>query len=130
MAEPIQFLNYGKELMSIDPLVELRFSDEFKNSLRQLAKKYRSIRKDIQPLLEELQQGEFQGDRIANIGYTVFKQRVKNSDNQKGKSAGYRVIYYVRTTDTVVLITIYSKSEQADISASEVKRIVERNQMI
>ena len=33
--------------MSIDPLVELRFSDEFKNSLRQLAKKYRSIRKDI-----------------------------------------------------------------------------------
>ena len=114
--------------MSIDPLVEIRFSDEFKNSLRKLAKKYRGIRKDIQPILEDLQQGEFQGDRIANIGYTVFKQRVKNSDNQKGKSAGYRVIYYVRTTDTVVLITIYSKSEQADISASDIKRIVEKNQ--
>jgi hypothetical protein len=55
MAEPNQFLNYGKELMSIDPLVEIRFSDEFKNNLRKLAKKYRSIRKDIQPVLEDLQ---------------------------------------------------------------------------
>ena len=78
MAEPNQFLNYGKELMSIDPFVEIRFSDEFKDNLRKLAKKYRSIRKDIQPVLEALQQGEFQGDRIANIGYTVFKQRVKH----------------------------------------------------
>ncbi len=114
--------------MSIDPLVEIRFSDEFKNSLRKLAKKYCSIRKDIQPVLEDLQQGKFQGDQIANIGYTVFKLRVKNSDNQKGKSAGYRVIYYVRTTTSVILITIYSKSEQADIPASEIKRIIEKNQ--
>ena len=114
--------------MSIDPLVEIRFSDEFKNSLRKLAKKYRSIRKDIQPVLEDLQQGKFQGDQITNIGYAVFKQRVKNSDNQKGKSAGYRVIYYVRTTTSIILITIYSKSEQADISASEIKRIIEKNE--
>ena len=128
MAEPNQFLNYGKELISIDPFVEIRFSDEFKNNLRKLAKKYRSIRKDFQPVLEDLQQGKFQGDQIANIGYTVFKLRVKNSDNQKGKSAGYRVIYYVRTTTSVILITIYSKSEQADIPASEIKRIIEKNQ--
>ena len=128
MAELNQFLNYGKELISIDPFVEIRFSDEFKNSLRKLAKKYRSIRKDLQPVLEDLQQGKFQGDQIANIGYTVFKLRVKNSDNQKGKSAGYRVIYYVRTTTSVILITIYSKSEQADIPASEIKRIIEKNQ--
>ena len=74
--------------MSIDPLVEIRFSDEFKNSLRKLSKKYRSIRKDIQPVLKDLQQGKFQGDQVANIGYIVFKHRVKNSDNQKGKSAG------------------------------------------
>ena len=114
--------------MSIDPLVEIRFSDEFKNNLRKLAKKYRSIRKDLQPVLDDLQQGKFQGGQIANIGYTVFKLRVKNSDNQKGKSAGYRVIYYVRTTTSIILITIYSKSEQADISASEIKRIIEKNE--
>jgi mRNA-degrading endonuclease RelE of RelBE toxin-antitoxin system len=114
--------------MSIDPLVEIRFSDEFKNNLRKLAEKYRNIRKDIQPVLEDLQRGKFQGDQIANIGYTVFKQRVKNSDNQKGKSAGYRVIYYVRTTTSVILITIHSKSKQADIPASEIKRIVEKSQ--
>jgi len=115
-------------LISIDPFVKIRFSDEFKNSLRKLAKKYRSIRKDIKPVLEDLQQGEFQGDQIANIGYAVFKHCVKNSDNQKGKSAGYRVIYYVRTTTSIILIMIYSKSEQADISASEIKRIIEKNE--
>ncbi len=45
--------------MSIDPLVEIRFSDEFKNSLLKLAKKHRSIRKDIQPLLAACRRNNF-----------------------------------------------------------------------
>ena len=114
------------ESMSIDPLVEIKFSDEFKNDLRNLAKKYRSIRKDLQPILDDLQSGNFKGDQIAHVSYTVFKQRLKNSDNKKGKSAGYRVIYYVKTSTSVILITIYSKSEQSDISATEVRRIIEK----
>jgi mRNA-degrading endonuclease RelE of RelBE toxin-antitoxin system len=35
------------ESMSIDPLVEIKFSDEFKNDLRNLTKKYRSIRVEV-----------------------------------------------------------------------------------
>ena len=126
MVELIQSLNFGMESMSIDPLVEIKFSDEFKNDLRNLAKKYRSIRKDLQPILDDLQAGNFNGDQIAHVGYTVFKLRLKNSDNKKGKSAGYRVIYYVKTSTSVILITIYSKSEQSDISATEVRRIIEK----
>jgi mRNA-degrading endonuclease RelE of RelBE toxin-antitoxin system len=72
-------------LMSIDPLVELKFSEEFKNKLRNLSKKYRNIRADLQSILDELQVGNFQGDQIANVGYTVFKLRIKNRDNKKGK---------------------------------------------
>ena len=36
-------------------------------------------------------------NRIAGLGegYMVIKARVKNSNIQKGKSAGYRVIYQV-----------------------------------
>jgi mRNA-degrading endonuclease RelE of RelBE toxin-antitoxin system len=45
------------ELMSIDPLVELKFSEEFKNKLRDLSKKYRNIRADLQPILDDLQAG-------------------------------------------------------------------------
>nr|WP_322095882.1 type II toxin-antitoxin system RelE/ParE family toxin [Pseudanabaena mucicola] len=63
---------------------------------------------------------------MAHVGYTVFKLRIKNSDNQKGKSAGYRVIYYLKTSTSVILITIYSKSEQSDILATEVRRIIEK----
>ncbi len=105
-------------------IIEIQFSDEFKYNLTVLSKKYRTIRNDIQPILEQLKLGEFIGDKIPNTDYTVFKVRVKNSDIQKGKSSGYRLIYYLKTSTKVILITIYSKLDQADISAKEIRRIV------
>ncbi|MEG4292143.1 hypothetical protein Q5692_13030 [Microcoleus sp. C2C3] len=73
------------------PQIQIVFSDEFKTRVRTLIKRYRSIRTDLQPLLNELQSGNFIGDKIPGTGYTVFKVRLKNSDIQKGKSGGYRV---------------------------------------
>ncbi|WP_353737619.1 hypothetical protein [Microcystis sp. M049S2] len=35
---------------------------------------------------------------------------------KKGKSGGYRVIYYLQTQTTIVLITLYSKTDQTDIT--------------
>ena len=61
------------------PSIKLLFSDEFKDRLRTLAKRYRSIRTDLQPLIDDLQIGKFIGDQIPGIGYTVFKVRLKNS---------------------------------------------------
>ncbi len=89
--------------------VEILVTPEFKQSLKILSKRYRHIRSDVQPMIEQLQLGEIVGDQIPNIPYTVFKVRIKNRDNQKGKSAGYRLIYYLKTSDKIVLITIYSK---------------------
>jgi mRNA-degrading endonuclease RelE of RelBE toxin-antitoxin system len=60
-------------------------------------------------------------------GIDALNTASKTATTQK-KSAGYRVIYYARTTTSVILITIYSKSEQADILASEIERIIEKNQ--
>jgi mRNA-degrading endonuclease RelE of RelBE toxin-antitoxin system len=54
----------------------------------------------------------------------VYKARARNSDIQKGKSAGYRIIYQIKTPVRVVLVTIYSKLDQADISAEQIRRIV------
>ena len=56
--------------------------------------------------------------------YAIFKMRVQNSDIQKGKSSGYRLIYHLKTALNVVLITIYSKLEQGDISAEHIRSIV------
>lgn len=119
------YLSFGMELMqNKPPIIQVEFADKFKRNLRVLAKKYRSIRKDIQPIITQLEAGELPGDRIAGIDYTILKLRVKNSDIKKGKSGGYRVIYYVKTTTNIILITIYSKSEREDISAKEIKQVL------
>lgn len=96
--------------------IPIALTPRFKKDLRELAKRYRSIRTDIQPLIEQLQAGEIPGDRIAGVKYQVFKVRLKNSNIQKGKSGGYRVIYYLKTAQAIILATIYSKSDISDVS--------------
>lgn len=110
--------------MTERPLIQVEASPTFDRNLRALARKYRSIRNDIQPVIEQLEQGESPGDRIPGIGYAVFKLRVRNSDTQKGKSGGYRLIYYVKTETGIILLTVYAKSEQVDIAAEDIRNII------
>lgn len=103
--------------MNNQPKISLEFTDEFKRQLRKLFKKYRSIKQDLQPLLEQLQNGEVVGDRLSGVGdRIIYKVRVKNSDIKKGKSAGYLVIYLMQTESKIFLLTIYSKSNRVNIS--------------
>lgn len=106
--------------------VSIRFSDEFEENLYVLSKRYRHIRSDIQSIIEQLQCGNFLGDRLAGMGenYVILKVRVKNSDIQKGKSAGYRLIYQVESQTSILLLTIYSKSDREDINPNEVFSIL------
>lgn len=67
-------------------------------------------------MIEQLQAGEILGDRIAGVKYQVFKVRLKHTNIQKGKSGGYRVIYYLKTDEAIILATIYSKSDLSDVS--------------
>lgn len=110
--------------MSEQSFIQVEASLTFNRNLRSLAKKYRSIRNDIQPVIEQLERGELPGEQIPGIGYEVFKLRVRNSDVQKGKSGGYRLIYYVKTENGIILLTIYTKSEKADIAADEIRSII------
>ncbi len=102
----------------------LLFTPEFKRNIRQLAKKYRSIKTDLEQFFSVLGQGQTPGDQIPGVQYEVYKARVKNSDNNKGKSGGYRIIYQRTENDEIVLVTIYSKSEQADVSAQEIREFI------
>ena len=103
---------------------QITLTPRFKKDLRELAKRYRSIRSDIQPLIEQLQAGEITGDRIAGVKYQVFKVRLKNSNIQKGKTGGYRVIYYLKTERKIILATIYSKYELSDVSNEIIKEAI------
>ena len=111
--------------MPTDPAsIQIDLTPRFKRDLRELAKRYRQIRSDLQPLIDQLQAGELPGDQIAGVNYTVFKVRLKNSSIQKGKSGGYRVIYYVKTSRLIILATIYSKSDLADVNVEVIKAVI------
>ncbi|BAY27835.1 hypothetical protein NIES2100_76610 [Calothrix sp. NIES-2100] len=108
------------------PSVFIDLTPEYKQNLRDLSKRFRNIRSDVQPIIEELQQGNVVGDKISGLGeeYVVYKVRVRNSNIQKGKSAGYRLIYQLESPTSILLLTIYSKSDQEDIGANEIRAIV------
>lgn len=112
-------------MQSEPPSIQVNFTDEFQRRLRTLSKKYRHIRSDIQPIIAQLQAGDFVGDQISGTGNTVFKVRVRNSDIQKGKSGGYRLIYQLESPTKVILLLIYFKSEQADVAAEDIKSVIE-----
>jgi len=104
--------------------IRVQATRRFQRNLRKLSKKYPNIRQDVQPILQQIQQGQVLGDRLSKIGYEVFKLRVRNSDIQKGKSGGYRLIYYLKTARSVILLTVYSKSQQANIAADNIQSII------
>lgn len=106
--------------------IQIDLTPEYKRNLRELSKKYRNIRVDTMPIIEQIQMGNFIGDRIPGMGedYFILKVRVKNSNIQKGKSAGYRLIYQVESANSVLLLTIYSKSDREDISPNEIRGIL------
>jgi mRNA-degrading endonuclease RelE of RelBE toxin-antitoxin system len=48
------------------PLVQIDLTPEYKQNLRDLSKRYRNIRSDTQTVIEQLQTGNFIGDRSIN----------------------------------------------------------------
>lgn len=108
-----------------DPIVTVIALPTFTRNIRMLKKKYRNILEDLQSTIDQLENGETPGDQIPDIGYPVFKVRIRNTDIQKGKSGGYRLIYYLKTTTSILLLTLYTKSDQDDVAASDLRNIIE-----
>jgi mRNA-degrading endonuclease RelE of RelBE toxin-antitoxin system len=80
----------------------------------------------LQPVLQELQAGELLGDQIPGLDAVILKLRVKNSDIQKGKSSGYRLIYWTVINEIVLMLDIYSKSDQSDLDFDEIRRMIKK----
>jgi hypothetical protein len=55
--------NSGKTSMPDDAakVVQVEFTPEFKRNTRQLAKKYRHLQADVQPVIDELEAGQTPG---------------------------------------------------------------------
>ena len=104
-------------------------SSRIEKDIRKLRKKYEGVDRDIEPLIQALEAGETPGDRLSGSKYPVYKVRIKNSNNRRGKSGGYRVIYYTVTPEAVLLTTIYSKSERESISNEEIEGIIKQYEL-
>ena len=100
---------------------------EFIKNLKALKKKYKSIKEDVLRVANELEENPTMGTKL---GSNTFKIRVKNSNNNKGKSAGYRMITYcINEQNELFLVTIYSKTEKENILDLELKELIGKLQL-
>ena len=58
------------------------------------------------------------------LGGGIYKVRVPNSSIPTGKSGGFRVITYYKSSNTIYLITIYSKTQKDTILTDTLKEII------
>lgn len=104
--------------------MEVEYGAAFKRQLKRLARRYRRIKSDIGPVIEALRAGKTPGEQMTGHDYTLYKVRAQNSDSQRGKSGGYRIIYYLKTNTRCILVTIYAKSDQEDIAPDVANRLL------
>lgn len=95
---------------------------KFEKELKQLAKKYPSLKTEFVELVKELKQDPEQGTAIGN---SCYKIRLAIASKGKGKSGGARVITYLHVAGTsVFLLSIYDKSDQEKIPDKELAELL------
>lgn len=96
----------------------------FEKELKQLAKKYPSIKRDIAALGLQLQHDPKMGTPLGNDCYKI---RMAIASKGKGKSGGARVITYVKIIESnIFLLSIYDKTDAANISDKELQDRLKR----
>ena len=103
----------------------VNISVDAQHDVKHLKRKYSAVTSQLRKLIEQLQNDERPGDKIPGVGYDVYKVRLPNPSAQRGKSGGFRVIYYVQIAEVVFVLKVYSKTEQTDISPAEIRQIAE-----
>jgi mRNA-degrading endonuclease RelE of RelBE toxin-antitoxin system len=94
----------------------------FEKELKRLVKKFHSLKNEYAQLIKDISKNPEIGDFIGN---NCYKIRLSIESKGKGKSGGARVITYLYIeTETVYLLTVYDKSEKADLEPNELKTMV------
>ncbi len=95
------------------------YSPEFKKNLKPLAKKYSTLKDSVKSLetavIKDPHLGEAYGDKI-------YKVRCGDESKGKGKSGGFRIVYYLLKESSagteILFLTIFDKSEADTIKKS------------
>ena len=98
-------------------------TSHFEKRLKRLTKKYKSLPNDLAPIIDKLEQDPALG---IPIGKNCYKIRIAISSKSKGKRGGGRITTYVRIhRNSVFLMEIFDKSEQANISDKELQMLID-----
>ncbi len=101
---------------------EIEVTDLFEKQLKKLAKKYKSLGKDMEKMLEDLSENPHLGVDLDN---NTYKIRVAVKSKGKGKSGGLRVIDHVIDEQALIyLLTIYDKSDTETVSMPTIKAYI------
>ena len=100
----------------------------FLKEVKTLHKRYKNIAKDLGKLKEELIANPKSGVALA---HNCYKIRLANSSVPTGKSGGFRVVYYyIDNKNNLYLLSIYSKSDIANISDEKLLAILKKEGII
>ena len=104
---------------------------DFARELKKLSKRYPSMKQDYSDFLEELRKNPLMG---TELGKHLRKVRLSIASKGKGKSGGARVITYtvlIETNDAdITLVTLYDKSDQANITNKELRQLMKKNGLL
>ena len=108
------------------PLMKYRISVtlEFLREMKHLSKRYKSLKEDLRNFGNDLLLNPEQG---VSLGNNLRKIRIAITSKNKGKSGGARVITYTIIWTEIKLLTIYDKSERANITDKEIEDILKQN---
>ena len=94
----------------------------FDRQFKRLVKKLPSLKKELRELSDSLEQNPVQG---ISIGRNCYKIRLAVASKGKGKSGGARVITNIVIAEhNVYLLSIYDKSEKANLNVNELKELL------
>lgn len=105
----------------------ISLSPFFAREAKRLKKRYKSLDKDLEILLKELQENPKAG---IDLGHGIRKIRLAIGSKGKGKSHGARVISCIVAIDAesaeVLLLTIYDKAERENITPKEIASLLQK----
>lgn len=104
--------------------MKIFYSENFLNEAKNLSKKYKLLKSDLQEALKEIEISKNFG---VNLGARLFKKRLKNSSIPTGKSGGFRLIIYEQQEENIVLISIFSKTDRESLSDEELATLLQKH---
>ena len=91
-------------------------------SIKKLSKKFKNISKDVDIFLDNIKTIDDLGVELKS---NVYKVRIANSNKNRGKSSGYRLISYLKIVDNDLhLLYIYDKSLIENLTEKEIDNII------